>query len=133
MFADADAATSPKPSKPSTTQPSTTQASTQPLQALTYSDGSASLADAEPRTLEVGGESVALTEMGPIVINTDGSLARISNWAEMSDREREVTKKRITKRNAERLAVLRSEQQQPPPQEGTSSKELNALPAASDD
>lgn len=130
----ADATASPKPSKPPTNQPSP-----QPLPALTYSDGSASgAADDAPRTLEVGGDAVPLTEMGPIVINADGSLARINNWAEMSDREREVTKKRITKRNAERLALLRSEQPQPPPDgsgEGgdVPGKPLNALPEASDE
>lgn len=134
----ADAAASPKPGKQLSNQPVSNQLVSN-LQALTYSDGSASLAaDDAPRALEVGGEAVALTEMGPIVINADGSLARISNWSEMSEREREVTKKRITKRNAERLALLRSEQPQSPPPDGSegssaSGKVLNALPEASDE
>lgn len=67
------------------------------------------MADA-PRSLEVGGNAVLLDEMGPMVVGADGSLSRIANWGEMTEREREVAARRIVKRNRERLAELRSAQ-----------------------
>ena len=59
------------------------------------------------RTLTVGGASVALDELGPIIVALDGQLSRISNWAEMTEQEQKVSYRRIAKRNAERVAALR--------------------------
>jgi predicted Fe-S protein YdhL (DUF1289 family) len=39
-------------------------------------------------------------------VNEDGSLSRITNWPQMTDREREVTQRRIAKRNTERRNKL---------------------------
>jgi hypothetical protein len=33
-------------------------------------------------SLQVGGPAVGLDHLGPIVLNTDGSISRISNWQE---------------------------------------------------
>jgi len=52
------------------------------------------------------GQPVTLDRLGPVVVNADGTLARIGNWHDMTDREREVTQRRISKRNIERLAVF---------------------------
>ena len=55
-------------------------------------------------TLDVAtGEPVTLDAMGPVVVNTDGTLSRITNWDRMEEQERDVVKRRICKRNVERL------------------------------
>ncbi|KAI4599156.1 hypothetical protein KJ359_002115 [Pestalotiopsis sp. 9143b] len=58
-------------------------------------------------SLDVGGEGVRLDHMGPLVVNTDGTMSRISNWAEMSDIERDNTLRILGKRNQQRLKKLR--------------------------
>ena len=60
---------------------------------------------AAPR-VAVGGEPVAMEELGPIVINTDGTTARITNWPDMTPAEQEKTRRVIVARNAKRLAKL---------------------------
>jgi hypothetical protein len=60
--------------------------------------------------LDVNGGTVALDGMGPVVVNDDGSLSRITNWSKLTEREREVTQRRIAKRNAERLERLRAKE-----------------------
>ena len=72
--------------------------SSDPL-ALPASDGAA------PR-VAVGGEALAMEELGPIVINTDGTTSRITNWPEMTPAEQEKTRRVIVARNAKRLAKL---------------------------
>mmetsp|Transcript_20219 Transcript_20219/g.44990 ORF Transcript_20219/g.44990 Transcript_20219/m.44990 type:complete len:269 (+) Transcript_20219:456-1262(+) len=52
------------------------------------------------------GESISFEELGPVIINTDGTTRRIDNWNQMTQQEREVTWKRISKRNAQRRAIL---------------------------
>ena len=49
-----------------------------------------------------------MDHLGPIVVNVDGSLARITNWEALSEHERDVARRRVAKRNAERLAVLKA-------------------------
>ena len=59
-------------------------------------------------TLDVStGEPVVMDHLGPVVVNADGTLSRISNWDEMIDKEKELTKRRIAKRNIARLRALR--------------------------
>ena len=60
----------------------------------------------------VGGGSVPLDSLGPIIVNSDGTTRRIANWAELDPREQAVAKKRIAARNQKRLAGLRAEQQE---------------------
>ena len=45
------------------------------------------------------GQAVTLDALGPVVVNTDGTLSRITNWESMEDSERDVVKRRICKRN----------------------------------
>lgn len=52
------------------------------------------------------GESMKFEEMGPVIINNDGSTRQIANWDKMSEHERTVAWRRISKRNAERRAML---------------------------
>jgi predicted Fe-S protein YdhL (DUF1289 family) len=42
-----------------------------------------------------------------MVVNVDGSLARISNWDKMAEIEKKATLRIIGKRNKERLAALK--------------------------
>ncbi|KAI1363219.1 hypothetical protein F5Y08DRAFT_250302 [Xylaria arbuscula] len=42
-------------------------------------------------TLEVGGAAVRLDHLGPLVVNEDGTMSRITNWEKMADIERENT------------------------------------------
>lgn len=55
-------------------------------------------------------ESVAvkLDDLGPIIINTDGSMSRIPNWLEMPEDEKMKTVRLVSKRNKSRLQALRN-------------------------
>ncbi|PWN39877.1 hypothetical protein IE81DRAFT_272985, partial [Ceraceosorus guamensis] len=59
------------------------------------------------RELRVGGPDVKLDQLGPVVINTDGSISRINNWEELSEAERATTLRLLAKRNAERVSALK--------------------------
>ena len=67
-------------------------------------------ATGDPTKVTVNGGSVSLEdEMGPLVVNENGSLSRISNWAEMSSHERERTVRILGKRNKLRLDKLKGD------------------------
>ena len=57
------------------------------------------------RTLAVG-DTMRLDELGPIILNEDGTISRITNWDELTQREKDKTFKMIARRNAERAKVL---------------------------
>jgi len=61
------------------------------------------------------GKSVKLDELGPMVVNTDGTLSRIANWKEMTDMERERTLRLLSARNKLRLANEERKQQEGDP------------------
>lgn len=54
------------------------------------------------------GESVALDAMGPLVVNTDGTMGRIGNWQGMTEHEKAQTLRLLGKRNKERMDVLKA-------------------------
>lgn len=56
--------------------------------------------------IHVGGDTVALASLGPIVLNVDGTMSRVSNWHEMTEPERCATKRMIVKRNDARRKDL---------------------------
>jgi hypothetical protein len=60
--------------------------------------------------LDVGGQgsTVSLDHLGPIVVNTDGSMSRISNWEQMTEMEQKTTLRIVGKRNQQRLQALRA-------------------------
>ncbi|KAL7781270.1 hypothetical protein V8C43DRAFT_236856 [Trichoderma afarasin] len=60
-------------------------------------------------TIDVSGSgtTVKLDALGPMVVNVDGTMSRISNWDKMADIEKENTLRIIGKRNQQRLAALR--------------------------
>lgn len=66
--------------------------------------------EGETVTLDVSGGSttVKLDHLGPLVVNKDGSLARVSNWKGMTATERETTLRILGKRNKQRLEALKA-------------------------
>eukprot|EP00929_Paragymnodinium_shiwhaense_P087165 TRINITY_DN47447_c0_g1_i1.p1 TRINITY_DN47447_c0_g1~~TRINITY_DN47447_c0_g1_i1.p1 ORF type:complete len:229 (+),score=42.82 TRINITY_DN47447_c0_g1_i1:244-930(+) len=58
------------------------------------------------KTLVVDGNPVKIDHLGPMVVNTDGSLSRITNWDAMTEDERQKTIRIVGKRNRSRLAAL---------------------------
>eukprot|EP00927_Polykrikos_kofoidii_P008708 TRINITY_DN13626_c0_g1_i1.p1 TRINITY_DN13626_c0_g1~~TRINITY_DN13626_c0_g1_i1.p1 ORF type:complete len:124 (+),score=23.94 TRINITY_DN13626_c0_g1_i1:119-490(+) len=63
-------------------------------------------AQAGVRRVIVDGNPVQLDALGPVVVNTDGTISRINNWHEMTEMEQQKTLKVIGKRNQARLAKL---------------------------
>ncbi|CAO3678884.1 unnamed protein product [Umbelopsis vinacea] len=59
-------------------------------------------------TTEVN-SSFKLSELGPVVINENGTMSRIDNWHEMSDIEKANVNRILLKRNKARLEKLRKE------------------------
>ncbi|KAH8906943.1 hypothetical protein BR93DRAFT_937869 [Coniochaeta sp. PMI_546] len=79
-----------------------------PLPAPESGEGGAST------TIEVNGASVSLADkLGPVVVNEDGTMSRIANWAEMSDIEKRNTLRVLGARNKLRLGALRGESSGP--------------------
>lgn len=58
-------------------------------------------------TLRVG-DSLRLDALGPLVVNADGSVARVGNWAGMTPAEREATLRLLGRRNRQRLEALKA-------------------------
>ena len=58
------------------------------------------------------GESLKLDNLGPIIINTDGTTRTIDNWDTLTESERKVSWRRIAKRNAERRIILEQKQKE---------------------
>eukprot|EP00569_Conticribra_weissflogii_P003168 CAMPEP_0171343666 /NCGR_PEP_ID=MMETSP0878-20121228/17738_1 /TAXON_ID=67004 /ORGANISM="Thalassiosira weissflogii, Strain CCMP1336" /LENGTH=125 /DNA_ID=CAMNT_0011846669 /DNA_START=155 /DNA_END=532 /DNA_ORIENTATION=+ len=58
------------------------------------------------------GDTITFEEMGPVIINADGSTRRIDNWDKMTKHEQEVAWRRISKRNEARRAALLEQQKQ---------------------
>ncbi|KAI9203225.1 uncharacterized protein BJ171DRAFT_511179 [Polychytrium aggregatum] len=50
--------------------------------------------------------SYALTDLGPIIVNEDGTMSRITNWTEMSEIEKKTTLRVLPKRNKLRMEKL---------------------------
>ena len=67
--------------------------------------------DSKLPTIKLG-ETIRLEEMGPIILNTDGSTRRIANWDSLTEGEKKVTWRRISKRNEERRQMLLQQQEE---------------------
>ncbi|KAK0109828.1 hypothetical protein ONS95_002499 [Cadophora gregata] len=94
----------PPPPEETTTQSNETQTPKQPL----------ALPEAPLNTTQLdissGSTSVKLDHLGPMVVNVDGTLSRISNWEQMAEIERENTVRIIGVRNRTRLRALREKE-----------------------
>ncbi|KAK4608986.1 hypothetical protein CLAFUW4_14496 [Fulvia fulva] len=63
--------------------------------------------------LSSGQGSISMDHLGPLVVNKDGSLSRISNWEQMTETEQKNTLRILGKRNqlrTEDLKVKEAEQ-----------------------
>ncbi|EJT71545.1 hypothetical protein GGTG_10802 [Gaeumannomyces tritici R3-111a-1] len=89
------------------TTTTTTTAAAAKLPALPE-PGSGDDAPTHQLDLSSGQGSVTLDHLGPMVVNRDGTMSRIANWAEMSDIERQNTLRILGKRNQLRLGDLRA-------------------------
>lgn len=56
------------------------------------------------------GESLTFEELGPIIINPDGTTRRIANWANLTKSEQESSWRLISARNRRRLKALEEQQ-----------------------
>ncbi|KAK6495385.1 hypothetical protein TWF481_003408 [Arthrobotrys musiformis] len=65
------------------------------------------------KKVQVGARAVKLDHLGPLVINSDGTLSRIQNWANMTQMERERTIHVLGKRNRLRTESLVAQGIQP--------------------
>ena len=54
-----------------------------------------------------------LDQLGPMIINTDGSIQRVSNWNELTQEEQDRTFRLICARNQKRLAILKAQAEIP--------------------
>jgi hypothetical protein len=54
------------------------------------------------------GSTVKLDHMGPLVVNQDGTLSRISNWEQMTEIEKKNTLRVLGKRNKLRMEALKA-------------------------
>jgi len=54
------------------------------------------------------GSTVRLDSLGPMVVNVDGTLSRISNWDGMTEIEQKNTLRVLGKRNSQRLEALKA-------------------------
>lgn len=70
------------------------------------------------------GETIRFEDWGPIILNTDGTTRRIANWDQLTEQEKKVTWRRISKRNEERRLVLLEQQQKQKEPEEQEEKEL---------
>ncbi|CAD7926614.1 unnamed protein product [Amoebophrya sp. A25] len=81
------------------------------------------------QVLEVNGERVTLDALGPIILNEDGSMARITNWHEMMEHEQKNTLRVIARRNAKRREALLKKMEEEKARQGSSpveSTEMNS-------
>lgn len=58
------------------------------------------------RVLQLGGDAVKMDDLGPIIINTDGTTRRIANWQTLTPAEQKNTIRLISARNKKRIEAL---------------------------
>lgn len=58
----------------------------------------------ETTSLEIGGQPVQLDALGPMVVNSDGTISRIANWPNLTDEEKKRTLRVLGARNRIRFA-----------------------------
>ncbi len=52
-------------------------------------------------------DAVALNDLGPIILNSDGTMSRIPNWSTLTDIEQKKTLRLIAARNKKRAEELK--------------------------
>ncbi|KAJ3482738.1 hypothetical protein NLI96_g6778 [Meripilus lineatus] len=56
-------------------------------------------------------DAIKLDALGPMVVNSDGTLSRIANWEHMTEIERERTIRVLAARNKIRIAAQEAKEQ----------------------
>lgn len=84
-----------------------------PLQLPSADSGVPAIDDLGRRQLTLDSK-LKLDELGPIIVQEDGTLRRITNWDGLSDAEKEASLRIIASRNQRRLEALRRQQQSGP-------------------
>ena len=86
----------------------------EPMLALPNAPANTAAAEGEDSatTVVVNGEPLRLDALGPIILNTDGSTSRISNWTQMAEVERQRALRLIAKRNKKRREKLQKEERE---------------------
>lgn len=81
---------------------------------LLIENGSSSSSTLEGNNLEATIEDnvAKLDFLGPIIVNTDGTLSRIPNWSTLTKDEQLNTLRLIAKRNKIRMEILKQQQEQ---------------------
>lgn len=70
----------------------------------------ASSSDTTQLDMSNGNTTVSLDHLGPMVVNVDGTMSRISNWDRMAEIEKKATIRIIGTRNKARLEALKQAQ-----------------------
>jgi len=73
--------------------------------------------DPSEKTMKLG-EKLSMEHLGPIIINTDGSLRRIDNWDKLSKEEQDRSFRLIAARNKKRIEILKQKEQQEQVEQG---------------
>eukprot|EP01130_Rhizamoeba_saxonica_P002051 TRINITY_DN11856_c0_g1_i1.p1 TRINITY_DN11856_c0_g1~~TRINITY_DN11856_c0_g1_i1.p1 ORF type:complete len:131 (-),score=22.27 TRINITY_DN11856_c0_g1_i1:93-485(-) len=63
----------------------------------------------DAQQMVVNGEPIRFDHLGPMIINQDGTIGRITNWDSLSEKEQEVAWRRIANRNKIRRQQLQEE------------------------
>lgn len=59
----------------------------------------------------MNGIGARLDRLGPVILNLDGSMSRITNWDNMSPNEQATAMRLVAKRNEERRKQLNEQAQ----------------------
>jgi hypothetical protein len=86
-------------------------AATETLALPSPTDQAGENGEGKTQTLMVGGEAIKLDHLGPVVLNTDGSMSQINNWSQMTEQEQQTTLRMIGKRNQKRREQLLAAEQ----------------------
>eukprot|EP01038_Epipyxis_sp_PR26KG_P005877 gene5877-8104_t len=52
------------------------------------------------------GETISMDELGPIIVNSDGTIRRITNWNNLTKQEKESALRLISARNKKRIKAI---------------------------
>ncbi|KAJ4315707.1 hypothetical protein N0V84_008244 [Fusarium piperis] len=99
---------SSKPSQASAASNMSDKSNKQPLPLPAPEQDTAAAGRGDGVTALRVGESVRLDALGPLVVNADGSMGRVGNWAGMTEGEREATLRLLGRRNKQRLEALKA-------------------------
>lgn len=84
----------------------TTDTPSQPSAPLGLPAPSDAPASTEPNNV------IKLDHLGPMLVNSDGTISRIANWQNLSDIEKERSLRLLAKRNNARMESLKAKEEE---------------------